>query len=187
MQDFRRELEEYTAKLRKQTSGIDRILSLNHYGLIPREDMETLRSIRGRAAALLDKLEKGEYEIAIVGLEKAGKSTFANALMENDVLPSKDPRCTYTTTSIRYGTTDYATVEFFSREEFDRSFRANLKKMGIPHAEDLSFFSLSLRDYQQAFEKLSEDHRACGAVGARETARSRGRRRRPRFHQCQYG
>ena len=48
----------------------------------------------------LERLEKREFRIAVVGLEKAGKSTFINAWLECDLLPAKAGRCTFTTTQI---------------------------------------------------------------------------------------
>jgi len=48
----------------------------------------------------LDRLEKNEFRIAVVGLEKSGKSTFVNAWLETDLLPTASKRCTFTTTQI---------------------------------------------------------------------------------------
>ncbi|MDB9523529.1 dynamin family protein [Dolichospermum circinale CS-1225] len=48
----------------------------------------------------LERLKKREFRIAVVGLEKAGKSTFVNAWLECDLLPVKGGRCTFTTTQI---------------------------------------------------------------------------------------
>jgi hypothetical protein len=48
----------------------------------------------------LERLKKREFRIAVVGLEKAGKSTFVNAWLECDLLPAKGARCTFTTTQI---------------------------------------------------------------------------------------
>ena len=48
----------------------------------------------------LERLRKREFRIAVVGLEKAGKSTFINAWLECDLLPAKGGRCTFTTTQI---------------------------------------------------------------------------------------
>lgn len=47
-----------------------------------------------------ERLKKREFRIAVVGLEKAGKSTFINAWLECDLLPAKGGRCTFTTTQI---------------------------------------------------------------------------------------
>ena len=113
---------EYIEKLSLQIKSIDAILSMNSYGLIDEHTTSEIRKLREEASVLHNKLDKNEFEIAIVGLEKAGKSTFANAMMGNDILPSKDARCTYTSTSIRYGA-DVAVVEFFTQEEFDTTFQ----------------------------------------------------------------
>jgi len=48
----------------------------------------------------LERLKKREFRIAVVGLEKAGKSTFINAWLQCDLLPAKGGRCTFTTTQI---------------------------------------------------------------------------------------
>ncbi|MBM4291149.1 MAG: hypothetical protein FJ138_06630 [Deltaproteobacteria bacterium] len=55
--------------------------------------MEALERTRRR-------LEQGEFRIAVVGLEKAGKSTFVNAWLGYDLLPSDTSRCTFTTTQV---------------------------------------------------------------------------------------
>lgn len=47
-----------------------------------------------------DRLKRGEFHIAVVGSEKAGKSTFINAWLGCDLLPSDMQRCTFTTTHL---------------------------------------------------------------------------------------
>jgi len=54
----------------------------------------------------LERLKKREFRIAVVGLEKAGKSTFINAWLECDLLPAKAARCTFTTTQLYSVTND---------------------------------------------------------------------------------
>ena len=153
----------YIHRLKAQVHGMDDIIAMagSSYGLIS-EDMlsgtstaEGIRELRQKADNLRRKLESKEFEVAIVGLEKAGKSTFANAMMGNDILPSKPARCTYTATSIRYGTSNHAEVVFYTHEEFERNFRENLKVMGIEHADSLSYRTLSESQYTSLFEKLS--------------------------------
>lgn len=48
----------------------------------------------------LTRLKDNQFRIAVVGLEKAGKSTFINAWLDCDLLPAKGSRCTFTTTQI---------------------------------------------------------------------------------------
>lgn len=156
MPDQNQELLEYAKKLKNQIQGIDRILSMNTYGLITPEMGNKLHSLKERAEKLNKKLETNECEIAIVGMEKAGKSTFANALMESDILPTKEARCTYTSTSIRFAKNDTAEIKFFTREEFNDKLNTNLTKLHIPHADTLSFESLELNDYKAMFEQLDD-------------------------------
>ncbi len=64
------------------------------------EQIKTLKKAGRVAEKQMIRLEKGEFRIAVVGLEKAGKSTFVNAWLGYDLLPAKTERCTFTTTQI---------------------------------------------------------------------------------------
>jgi hypothetical protein len=64
------------------------------------EQIDTLKTAGSVAEKQMIRLEKGEFRIAVVGLEKAGKSTFVNAWLGYDLLPAKTERCTFTTTQI---------------------------------------------------------------------------------------
>lgn len=67
---------------------------------VPSKLKEALLQEVEPARRQLDRLKKREFRIAVVGLEKAGKSTFINAWLECDLLPAKGGRCTFTTTQI---------------------------------------------------------------------------------------
>ena len=67
---------------------------------VPSKLMETLIQEAEPTRRQLERLQKREFRIAVVGLEKAGKSTFVNAWLECDLLPAKGGRCTFTTTQI---------------------------------------------------------------------------------------
>lgn len=147
--------KESIARLDNQIRSIGRILEMNTDGMLDSNTREELTRIKKEAEELKEKLEKGIFEIAIVGLEKAGKSTFAGALIGKDIFPSEEERCTYTTTTMCYGN-DEAEVIFYSRNEYNDKFRANLKKMGYPGADNISFDRLSETDYEKEYEKLDE-------------------------------
>lgn len=69
------------------------------------------------------RLDKGEFRIAVVGLEKAGKSTFVNAWLGCDLLPAKSQRCTFTTTqiySVPDDTSQRLEVDPKSPQQFER-------------------------------------------------------------------
>ena len=132
-----------------------KILDTNTLDLIDASREDKLRKLKNEAERYKQKLEKNEFEIAIVGLEKAGKSTFANAMMGYDILPSDEKRCTYTSTKIRSGNNS-GNVKFFTRDEFNSNFRANLKTMEIENADSYSFESLSKSSYESMFNRLDE-------------------------------
>ncbi|OYQ87262.1 hypothetical protein B9T21_06915 [Wohlfahrtiimonas chitiniclastica] len=108
---------------------------------------------------LKHKLESNEFEIAIVGLEKAGKSTFANALIDNYVLPSAPERCTFTATKLISGV-DEAIVEFYTEHEFDEIFQEMLQELQYPNAEEVSYKTLTLTDFKNFFNTLEETNNA---------------------------
>lgn len=156
MANYDVELEEYKGKLTSQINSIQKILNLNTDGLLEDEIKEKLIDIKSRAQKLKNKLEKNEFEISIVGLEKSGKSSFANALMGCDILPSKEARCTYTSTSIKYANENKATVKFFSNEEFEKDFQEKLKSLGIENSQMYTYETLTLEIYENLFENLDE-------------------------------
>ncbi|WP_044255813.1 dynamin family protein [Isosphaera pallida] len=71
----------------------------------------------------LGRLERGEFRIAVVGLEKAGKSTLVNAWLEHDLLPSDSARCTFTTTrvhAVAQEAEQRLEIDPFTPEEFQK-------------------------------------------------------------------
>ncbi|MCM1023126.1 MAG: dynamin family protein [Prevotella sp.] len=155
------EREEYISKLNNQIQVIERILKMDSGTVITSELKKRLNSLKNEAGTALKKLKNDEFEIAVVGLEKAGKSTFANALMENNLLPTKDLRCTFTSTQIEYSGDngdDSAVVSFYSTEEFDRDFKDKLCKLGFPNYERYSFDTVDENNYLKIYDQdVTED------------------------------
>lgn len=79
MGNFEEERNEYKQKVGKQQEAIANLLDLSakHSGLFDYAVVKQLKIYQSKCAKLYSKLEKNEFEIAIVGLEKAGKSTEA--------------------------------------------------------------------------------------------------------------
>lgn len=151
----------YADKLEQIIGGITKILELEGNRIVTPEMSASLQGLRKEAECLLPKLKKGEFEIAVVGLEKAGKSSFSNAFIGLTALPTADERCTYTSTCIRPvdgpNREGYAEVTFYNRQEFSRSFQEKLEKMGIPDAHLYNTDNLSVEKYKQLFENCEPD------------------------------
>lgn len=153
MKEYEDEKEVFLKKLTSQIGTIGNILQKESCGLITEDVRKALKKNLSEAERLKKKLENNEFEISIVGVEKAGKSTFANALMGSNILPTDTKRCTYTSTKMCYGN-DTAIVKFFSKEEFHSSFVSKLQEMGIENASSYNYDSLSLSSYTSMFENL---------------------------------
>lgn len=147
----------YKEKVKKQEIAINNLLDIasQHTRLFSNTMLKALNERKQECGRLYRKLDKNEFEIAIVGLEKAGKSTFANALMGNKILPDADERCTYTSTCIRYGN-DRAVVKFFTESEFDQKLRDNLEAMGFGDVEQYSLSTLNKYEYEKMFGSLKQ-------------------------------
>lgn len=150
----------YIEKLERIINGVSKILGLKGNTVITPEMKKELEKYQNKAKLLLPKLQKDEFEIAVVGLEKAGKSSFSNAFIGLTALPTDDQRCTYTSTCIRKGENNSsATVFFYTWEEFNRDFRDKLQLLGIPEAGSYDLNNLSLERYNQLFNECDESKR----------------------------
>ena len=107
---------------------------------------------------LLEKLRLREFTVAVVGLEKAGKSTLANALLKVVLLPEYTERCTYTTTEIRAGNEDITEIYFYGKEKFDENFRRLLKDTGWSGEE--TFDELDLRKFERYWSAVKTQNPA---------------------------
>jgi hypothetical protein len=83
---------------------------------------------------------KQSHTICIVGLEKAGKSTFINALLGFELVPTASERCTQVRTVLKPPIEDgdqqlFATVKFYNDEEFSLFYNQMVKKTGESQAQ----------------------------------------------------
>lgn len=156
---FKQEKAYQIEELKKQNALIQKMEKDGiHIGLLTGEQSLILQRIREKNQHYLHKLEKDEFEIAIVGLEKAGKSTFANALIENTVLPAAPERCTFTSTCLLYGS-DKAHVTFYTEAEFNQIFISLLKEIEYSNAEKAHFKTLNEQDFSDYFDSLREKNK----------------------------
>ncbi len=71
---------------------------------------------------LVYRFSKNSYEIAVMGLEKSGKTTLINAILGISLLPAKRGRCTYVPTELRSCASvdqERIEIEYLSLEEFE--------------------------------------------------------------------
>ncbi len=157
--NFTEEREGLLKKLEVTNDLMDKIISLDNNNYILNLEVEKrVKKLRELNGIYFDKLKKNSFEIAIVGLEKAGKSTFANALIENDVLPSAPERCTFTSTRLEYSTSDKAVIKFYNKDAFNDIFVSMLKDLEYPEAQKQYFEIMDIDEFKAYFDALEDKH-----------------------------
>ena len=156
MSDWEESKQNFIDKLSNADRIFDEIFKADSEGLVIQgEEREELKNLQTANKKILNKLKSREFTVAIVGLEKAGKSTLGNALIKSLVLPEYASRCTYTTTEIRAGDTDVAEVYFYSREEFNKNFKRMLND--VQYQDTADFGTMTLETFVRYWKAVETD------------------------------
>ena len=150
---------EITLKLIDETlEAMDRFNRLDQQReIISIQELESLNKEKENLTRLRNKLATDELEVAVVGLEKAGKSKFSSAFVGMDGLfPSADERCTFTSTALRHGNQNEARVEFYTKQGFYDKVSGMLSDLEYPKQ---SFDTLEEAAFQRHFDSLRETNR----------------------------
>ena len=156
MDTWDEEKSAFIRKLEKQEECFAELFAKDKEGMIiGLSERSTLTKLRERNSAVLGRLRSREFAVAVVGLEKAGKSTLGNALINSEILPEYTERCTYTTTELRAGERNEAEITFYTDEEFMGIFRDMLSSVGYEGSAD--FRTLTPETFSRYWEAVSED------------------------------
>ena len=154
-QKFNSLIEEYS-KIVKCLEFIDKEINLgsgdNH-----------INDIKTKLSSLKRLNDKPSHTICIVGLEKAGKSTFINALLGFELLPTASERCTQIRTVLKPPPDNgdrqlFATVKFYDDQEFQTFFSKMTKKTDENHQQLLQRKEEVARERELLKSKFPEEH-----------------------------
>ena len=157
MSTLSEEQQKFITKL-DETDGIfDEIIQKDPNGMVIPfgEERIELERLRKRNQKVLNKLRTREFTVAVVGLEKAGKSTLGNALLKRNILPEYTERCTYTTTKICAGNEDCGKIFFYNREQFKNNFADTLKNV-LQYPQTADFETLDLSTFSRWWESMAD-------------------------------
>jgi ribosome biogenesis GTPase A len=137
MSNWQQTCEQQRNRLEKTEVLADKLLTLCNKAQshLPPEILQEIRTERPRLERQLERLRANRFEVAVIGLEKAGKSALLNAWLGQEILPSEDRRCTYTTTEILSASNEkeqHLLIEYYTREEIDNLLQGkeeDLKKL----------------------------------------------------------
>ena len=143
--DSKKRLYEKVSKIR------DVFIDINEISILKtEEELEKFNKINEKLNEWTNRLQDERFKIALIGTTSAGKSTFANALLQNDLLPEDDKTTTYTSASIESSNEDKVVIEFYKDIEFEERFQDLLKKLKI---ENESFNNLTLSTLQNILKE----------------------------------
>ena len=117
--------QQQLARLEKTAVLADKLVTLsNKTGVdIAPELLKKLNNERPRLNRQLDRLHANRFEVAVIGLEKAGKSALLNAWLGQEILPSARERCTFTSTEIWSAQTEQdqlLQIQYYSQDEINQ-------------------------------------------------------------------
>jgi ribosome-binding ATPase YchF (GTP1/OBG family) len=150
--------KQYITVLRNTVTLVEEIFSIDeNISIIDTNTKRYIYDLYKHCQEHLYKLENNILNLAIVGLENSGKSSFANALIEQEeVFPTDSSRCTFTSTKLVFGD-DVATVEFYSKREFELIFQEMLEKINYVDTR-VSFTNLKKDEFDVFLEQLNTSH-----------------------------
>ena len=130
--NYKDKKEELLERSKKQNEIINSVLNSDGDNLVfNSETRNKIEELQKKSKVILEKLDKDEFEIAIVGQENCGKSSLLNALIKTDMFPSASGRLTYTSAELIAGKKDEAFVTLYSYDEFNKLFLDKLKSIRI--------------------------------------------------------
>ncbi|MFZ2726721.1 MAG: dynamin family protein [Methylococcaceae bacterium] len=112
-------------RLEKTSVLADKLITLvNKTEIDIHEELtQKLNSDYARLNRQLDRLRANRFEVAVIGLEKAGKSALLNAWLGQEILPSARERCTFTSTEIWSAQTEHdqlLSIQYYSKDEINK-------------------------------------------------------------------
>ena len=126
---------------------------------------ETVFELKTDLDDQLRKIRKKDFEISVVGREKAGKSSLLNAWIGFNLLPNERNRCTYTTTEIRSCISlddQKYLIEYFTSDEFTeklnqiKNSESGIRSLDNLKDEELSEIDNCRSEIQSYLDKVPE-------------------------------
>jgi len=117
--------QQQLARLEKTSVLADKLVTLcnkTEVDIAP-ELQQKLNAEHARLNQQLERLRANRFEVAVIGLEKAGKSALLNAWLGQEILPSARERCTFTSTEIWSAQTEQdqlLAIQYYSKEEISK-------------------------------------------------------------------
>ena len=157
MDSYIQELIENSDKILKDMKDTNEILkNINSFKLDSIFD-DDFRSNITDLENFQKELKNNEFEIGVIGREKTGKSSFINAWIGHNFLPTDSKRCTYTTTQVKSCSNvedQRIEIQYFTVSNFHK-YKNKIKKE-LDDEKKLSNFEKKL--YEDELQEITDFH-----------------------------
>ena len=148
-------------RLEKTSVLSDKLMTLsNKTGVdMSPEMLQKLEHEHDRLNRQLERLRANRFEVAVIGLEKAGKSALLNAWLGQEILPSARERCTFTSTEIWSAQTEQdqlLSIQYYSKDE--------ISKLQVQRRDALASALLSDKEKKEIQEDLDDTEKNLTAI-----------------------
>ncbi|MDP2902322.1 MAG: dynamin family protein [Methylovulum sp.] len=153
--------QQQLARLEKTSVLADKLVTLcnkTEVDIAP-ELLQRLNVEHPRLNQQLDRLRANRFEVAVIGLEKAGKSALLNAWLGQEILPSARERCTFTSTEIWSAQTEQdqlLSIQYYSKEE--------ISKLQLQRRDALASLLLSDKEKKEIQEDYDDTEKNLSAI-----------------------
>ena len=112
-------LKNYLQRVENVTDSINMLQIDRKYKEIRERNVQKLQELKKRLEQRVSRLDQDHINIAVIGLEKQGKTSVINAWIKLALLPTAVERCTWAATTIVNHPAKYeAVIDFYSEQEF---------------------------------------------------------------------
>jgi hypothetical protein len=116
-------------------------------------DLQTLQTAVNHRKG---RVSQSTARVSVIGLEKQGKSTFVNAWIGKQCLPSDSKRCTWASSTLVNDTKFYAKIRFLTTEEFIRTVDGLFESLNLSKSEFRFPLLVNFKDNEQV-KKVSDN------------------------------
>lgn len=129
-----------------------------------KEESNFFESINRRINDYIENIKNPNYQIAIVGAIKAGKSTLINALIGHELASTNVTPETATLTKFKYSEKNYLKIKFYTKNDWDKIWYDATEKKATTfiegykqlNADEVKNLLLNKKDVYQEFDSIEE-------------------------------
>lgn len=152
--------KEHVKQINKWLGNLNSIQNIIQSPLLNKDEglLEEINKLESMMGQRLERVRQNTARVSVIGLEKQGKSTFVNAWIGKQCLPSDSKRCTWASSTLINANDFSAKIEFLTTAEFEKTVDGLFEQLNIKRNEYV--FPLSESAKNELKTKVDVGHNA---------------------------